>query len=341
MRTTFFGKKDLQRILDCLSCFHSCRIMVVGDVILDEFVFGKVNRISPEAPVPIVEVNKEFLLLGGAANVVNNIVSLRGKSFLCGVIGGDGPGREITRLLMEKDCSQEGLIIDNDRKTTVKTRVIANNQQVVRFDRENKGEISDSALRRLQEIILRELPQADVVVISDYGKGVINRGLMDFLIKHAKKNGKPVLIDPKLNQTALYRGSTFITPNHHEASGMSGIMITDEESLRKAGTYLLETLQCDGVVITRGEKGMSVFNSDGGITDIPAIAREVYDVTGAGDTVIGVLSLGVAAGLPLLDAAFVANVASGIVVGEVGTAAVSFSKLDRSLRKYANGDGFI
>lgn len=341
----FPASRDFDAMLKSFEVFKDCKVMIVGDIILDEFVYGSVERISPEAPVPVVEVEEETLLLGGAANVLNNVISLEGQTLLYGVIGMDDAGEKVLKLLEDRNCPTDGIIRDRKRRTTIKTRVIANNQQVVRFDRENRNPLSSGGLKKLKARIKDGLDGADIIIISDYGKGVISEELMEFLREISKDLKKPLLVDPKIRNVELYRGATYITPNHKEAENMTGIRVSDNESLCRAGNSLMEMLNCEAVIITRGEKGMSIFEKNGTVTDIPAIAREVYDVTGAGDTVIGVLGLGLAAELNLLQAAFLANVAAGIVVGEVGTAAVSSEKLRRAVRAHARNaseiNGFI
>ncbi len=345
MNCEFPTSSDFETMLKSFSTFNECNVMIVGDIILDEFVYGSVERISPEAPVPVVEVEKETHLLGGAANVLSNVTSLEGQTFLYGVIGCDDAGQKVLQLLKERKCSTQGIVTDKRRRTTIKTRVIANNQQVVRFDKENRCPLSNEEFDRLKTKIEASIQYVDIIIISDYGKGVITDNLMKFLRKKSKALKKPLLVDPKIRNSELYRGATYITPNHKEAENMTGIKIIDNKSLCQAGNSLMEMLECEAVIITRGERGMSIFEKDGTVTDIPAIAREVYDVTGAGDTVIGVLGLGLAAKLNLLQAAFLANIAAGIVVGEVGTAAVPLNKLKRSLQAHAKNaheiNGFI
>lgn len=335
MSGDFPSSDDFHAILGSFSNFKDCRVMIIGDIILDEFVYGNVERISPEAPVPVVEVERETSLLGGAANVLNNIVSLEGETYLCGVVGKDSAGDRVFQLLEERNCSTAGLIREEGRKTTIKTRVIANKQQVVRFDRENRTPISNDTLGKLKEKIEEQLEKVDLVIISDYGKGVITGELMRFLSGRSKRKKKTILVDPKIKNATMYRGATYITPNQKEAENMTDVKITDHKSLCQAGNLLMERLNCEAAIITLGEKGMSIFERSGRVTDIPAIAREVYDVTGAGDTVIGVVGLGLAAKLSLLQAAFLANVAAGIVVGELGTAAVSSAKLKKAVREFS------
>lgn len=304
------------------------KILVVGDIIVDHFVWGTVSRISPEAPVPVVNVTREELLLGGGANVLHNIHSLGGEAVLCGIIGDDEMGGRLQSLLTDLGASTAGLV-KGKRPTTVKTRVVAQGQQVVRFDREQTGEASEESIAAMVRFIAGNVSRFDAIIISDYYKGVINRSLMKQLLAHvetvADKTGRkiPVVVDPKPDQADRFYGATVITPNHHEAEKMSGVSFTDTRELKIAAETLLEKVGCQAVLITRGEAGMALFERGRDLVTIATIAREVFDVTGAGDTVIATLALGLAAGAPFAEAAALANIAAGVVVGKVGTATVS------------------
>jgi D-beta-D-heptose 7-phosphate kinase/D-beta-D-heptose 1-phosphate adenosyltransferase len=315
------------RLIDAISRFPACRILVVGDVMLDSFIWGEVSRISPEAPVPVVEVRDESQLLGGAANVAHNVASLGGKATVAGVIGDDHAGRVLLRLFEEISVSTAGLVSENDRPTTVKTRIIARQQQVVRFDRERQGPLKEDSLNRIVFHIKENLSNLDGIIVSDYAKGVVTRQFLDALRLMITGRGVPVVVDPKVQHADFYRSFTMVTPNNHEASQMSGIEIKNEETLIRAGMLLLKHLESDSVLITRGKEGMSLFHRDGQIVHIPTVAQRVFDVTGAGDTAIATVTLGMAAGLSPDEAAILANLAAGIVVGEVGTAAVSADQL--------------
>lgn len=317
------------KIDNLLKLFKEIRILVIGDIILDRYIWGKVNRISPEAPVPIVEVTNDSFLLGGAANVANNIVSLGGLATVAGVIGKDRAGEVVNDLLRERKI--ELALFEDSRQTTVKTRVIAHNQQVVRFDKEDRTTLSGKALRGLLDYLHASLKEFDAVILSDYKKGVISRPLISQILKIAKPLKKFIAVDPKVGHFHLYKGVSVITPNLSEASHGSGVEITDEDSLVRAGRLLLKKLSCSAVLITRGEEGMSLF-ADDEIIHIPTVARHVYDVTGAGDTVIAAFTLSHAAGATLEESALIANHAAGIVVGEVGTASVTADKLRQSIR---------
>lgn len=326
------SKAASKRLIKYIDRFPSTRTLVVGDVMLDHYIWGNVSRISPEAPVPVVNVTKESVLLGAATNVVNNIHSLGGKVDVCGVIGHDEAGRQLTHMLRVQGIHTEGLIVESGRPTTIKTRVIAHSQQVVRFDRETKVGIDRDTHRRLFEYVKRAADDGlDAIVLSDYSKGVVTKDLVRDIVKLAKKKGLIVSVDPKVNHFGIYRGVTILTPNTKEASIGSRIDIQDDESLLRAGALLLKRLQCNAVLVTRGEYGMSLFERGGRVTHIPTVAREVFDVTGAGDTVISTLTLAMAASADMVDAARLSNYAAGIVVGVVGTATVKSDELKQKI----------
>ncbi|MBF0526401.1 MAG: D-glycero-beta-D-manno-heptose-7-phosphate kinase [Deltaproteobacteria bacterium] len=324
----------VDRLTGVLTSFKNTSILVIGDIMIDQFIWGKVSRISPEAPVPVVDVTNETFLLGGAANVLNNIFALGGQAVICGVIGRDAMGDKICDMLQERGLSQHALVRLDDRPTAVKTRVVAHNQQVVRVDREKKGPVTGKALKELLRCIENTLPQIKGIIVSDYGKGVITRDFMDGLRAITKDTAPIISVDPKVGHFRRYRETTIITPNHLEASQATGIDITDMETLIKAGKKLLHDINCQSVIITRGEAGMSLFEGDGRVTHIPTVARQVFDVTGAGDTVIAALTLGMLAGLDLKDAAMLANFAAGVVVGEVGTSVVTPEKLRKAITSF-------
>jgi D-beta-D-heptose 7-phosphate kinase/D-beta-D-heptose 1-phosphate adenosyltransferase len=275
----------------------------------------------------VVDVRDETQLLGGTANVANNVASLGGRAVVAGVVGNDHGGREVVRMLRKVGVPTEGLIVEDRRPTTVKTRIIAQNQQVVRYDRELRRPLQKASLDKLVEYVEERSTSAGALIVSDYAKGVVTPDLMDAVRRLDLPARFPVIVDPKIEHTELYRRVTLVTPNHHEASRMSGIEITDSDSLIAAGRKLLRHLQCESVLITRGKDGMALFDQTGEMTTIPTVARRVYDVTGAGDTVIATLALGLVAGLTTTEAALLANIAAGIVVGEVGTAVVTAERL--------------
>lgn len=298
--------------------FRNRNILVVGDLILDRYIWGKVRRISPEAPVPVVEVERESFLLGGAANVANNIVSLGAKAAVVGIIGKDAAGEALTDLLLQKGVDCGGIFVSN-RPTTVKTRVIAHNQQVVRFDREDSKYVTGKVLRGVLEHIDSVYRGFDAIIVSDYRKGMISGGLISGIIEKSKGRRKFIAVDPKVGHFNFYKGVSVVTPNLAEAASGANIEIRDEKTLARAGKALLKRLGCRAVLITRGEQGMSLFERSA-VSHIPTAARKVYDVTGAGDTVISAFTLACAAGAGMAEAAVIANHAAGVVVGEVGTA---------------------
>jgi len=319
---------EAKRQVRLIGRFPRTRVLVVGDLMIDHYVWGSVSRISPEAPVPVVNVTRETMLLGAAANVVNNIHALGGAVNVCGVIGHDDAGRQLQHMLRAQGIPTDGLVVEHGRPTTIKTRVIAHQQQVVRFDRESKQGIGREAHRQIYEhVVQRSADGLDAIVISDYCKGVVTRELVRDIVRLARKRGIIVSVDPKVSHFGMYSGVTILTPNTKEASTGARIEIDDDASLHRAGTRLLRKLSCDAVLITRGEHGMSLFEKDGRITHIPTVAREVFDVTGAGDTVISTLTLAMAAGADRVSAAKLANIAAGIVVGVVGTATVTPDQL--------------
>jgi len=322
------GQLTLRKIVDR---FPKAKILVVGDVMMDRFLWGKVSRISPEAPVPVVVVDHEDFRLGGAANVVNNIDGLGGNPVLCGVVGDDEMGQRIMNELIEKKIKTHGIFIEKGRQTTVKTRIFANQQQVVRIDRERTDDLKGSTFRNLSEFLIEKMEDSDGIILSDYGKGVLTRRLIRALIRRARESKKFVMVDPKSKDYSIYRGATVITPNTKEASEASGIPITDELSLAKAGKKLLKKLRCDALVITRGEEGMTIFEPDQEPFSVGTVAKEVYDVTGAGDTVIGAIALALSIGAKIKTAVELANYAAGIVVGKMGTATAAREELIRAI----------
>jgi D-glycero-beta-D-manno-heptose-7-phosphate kinase len=324
-------------LTNIISSFKDKNILIIGDIILDRYIFGKVSRISPEAPVPVVDVTRETFLLGGSANVAKNIIALGGKATVSGVIGNDRAGDMVRELLAGSGINIDGLIEDN-RPTTVKSRVIAHNQQVVRFDHENRNRLEGKPLAVLLGYIKKALPDFDAVIISDYMKGVVTAALVKAVVRFAKQKKTFVAVDPKMGHFHLYKNVSIITPNLLEASQGSGIDIRNEAGLLSAGKTLLKRLSCMSVLITRGEEGMSLFERDGAkgikVTNIPTAAIKVFDVTGAGDTVIAAFTLARAAGASLHDSAILSNYAAGIVVGEVGTATATPKTLLQSIRDH-------
>lgn len=310
-----------------LDRFPKARVMVVGDIMHDVFIWGKVKRISPEAPVPVVEVERETTLLGGAANVVNNVRALRAKAMMAGVVGRDAAGEAVLKALEDIGADHSCVHRSVRRPTMVKTRIIAHQQQVVRFDREDFAELKPGTLKKLIESITQTLDRVDAVIVSDYAKSLISRGLMERLVALCREKNKILAVDPKPAHMDWYRGSTLVTPNNAEAGLAAGFEIHTDEDVDRAGKILLDRLGSAAVLITRGEKGMSLFRPGNKPVHIPARAREVYDVTGAGDTVIGVVTVALVAGMGMVEAVKVANQAAGIVVGKVGTSVATLDEL--------------
>ena len=300
--------------------FSKARLLVVGDVMLDRYWFGDTNRISPEAPVPVVQVGKIDERLGGAANVARNVAALGAKTTILGVIGDDEPGRRVTDLLKSSGVNSQ-LEVDGKVPTTVKLRVIARQQQLIRLDFEEAP--SESALAHKLERYEKLVGDADVVILSDYGKGAL--GQVALMIEQARVQKKMILVDPKGDDYAKYRGATVLTPNRSELRQVVG-QWSSEEDLTKRAQDLRKALNLEALLLTRSEEGMSLF-TDAGVSHVKAQAREVFDVSGAGDTVIGTLAVALAAGWPLERAMALANRAGGIVVGKLGTATVTSEEL--------------
>ena len=315
-----------QRANAILDKIRDCRVVVLGDVMLDEFVWGDVTRISPEAPVPVVDVRRESIHLGGAANVLANLISLGARSTIIGVIGDDAGGERLRENLNSLGTGLDSLIIDKSRPSTLKTRIIAHNQLVVRADRERRTPVSSEIEDKIIAQVKDALTDANAFVISDYDKGAITPRILAEVLPFAYER-LPVLVDPKLRNFGLYRPATLITPNHHEALRMTNTEDDSNEGLYEAAKLIQERLGCDSVLITCGDRGMLLLKEDGQPAFVKTAAREVYDVTGAGDTVIATLAAGLGAGASMIEAATLANQAAGIVVGKVGTATADSNEL--------------
>jgi len=316
-----------------LSRFDKARILVIGDLILDEFIWGRADRISPEAPVPVVWAQSQSYMPGGASNVANNIASLGAKVFLYGVVGDDKNGNILTDKLREKRVNCDGILIDSLRPTTVKTRIIAAHQQMVRVDWENVERLSLDKAKKMIEVVKNRIDDMDALIIEDYGKGVITPFLLENIISMAKRRKKIITVDPKIEHFSYYKGVTAMTPNEKEASAGAGIKIENERDVDEAGRRLLKNLKCEGILITLGEKGMKLYKGKN-ITHIPTVAQEVFDVSGAGDTVISVFTLALSCGLKMEDASRLANVAAGIVVGKVGVAVVTKNEISEGWERF-------
>jgi len=327
-----------RRAKEIIDHFSRARVLVIGDIMVDHFIWGRVSRISPEAPVPVVEVKRESYLLGGSANVLHNVVAMGGQPFAAGVIGSDARGAWLVRELKRMKVDTGGIVEEKGRPTTVKTRIVAHSQQMVRYDRESRQPIRPGSIRRIVKYTEQIRNGLGAVILSDYSKGVISEALLNGIREATAGKGIMTCVDPKQSDFSLYRGFDVITPNHHEAQRAMGIEDINgaragEADVRilKAVKGLLDRLGLKALLMTRGEEGMSLYESSGAVTHIPAVAREVFDVTGAGDTTIGVFSLSLAAGASFREAAFLANQAAGIAVGKVGTATVSREELMRTL----------
>lgn len=320
-----------------LTQFPKRRILVIGDVILDHYVRGSVTRVSPEAPVPILRVEEDEWLPGGAANVARNLTTLGARADLVGLVGKDEAGATLTRLLRADRLLRAHLISEKNHPTIRKTRCVAQGQQMLRLDREVVKPPAPATRTAAMRAILRLMATADGVILSDYGKGFLQHDLLRDIIAAARKRKLPVLVDPKGHDYTRYRGVTVITPNQKEAAEAAGTPIHDEDSLTAAARVLLRNVASDAVVITRGAHGVSVFPKRGKPAHIPAKAREVFDVTGAGDTFIAVLALALCSGGDIRDAAALGNLAGGIVVGLEGVACVS----PEALRSVCEGGSTI
>lgn len=322
------------RLGSIVSRFKKARILVVGDVMLDEFIWGTVSRISPEAPVPVVWAARDTFMPGGAGNVAANIASLGAEVYICGIIGEDEKGRILSAELAKRSIDVSGLVLDNHRPTTSKTRIIAHHQQVVRIDREKVDGIPKGLLDRMSEFIRSKINYIHALIIEDYGKGVVTSSLLRRIIPLAKRHNKILMVDPKEDRFTYYKGVTCITPNRQEAQLASGVKIIDKDSLKKAGQRLLKRLRCQTVLITLGEDGMCLFERDKDRPlHIPTLAQEVFDVSGAGDTVIAVFALALCSGASHKEAAQISNCAAGIVVGKVGIAVVTQDELQERLKQ--------
>ncbi|MBL8022704.1 MAG: D-glycero-beta-D-manno-heptose-7-phosphate kinase [Elusimicrobia bacterium] len=313
--------------------FPGLPVLVVGDLMVDRYIRGAVSRLSPEAPVPVVDVHHEEFMPGGAGNVAANIAALGGHPILVSLVGDDSDGERLLSSLRERGVDVSGIVRDPSRPTIIKTRVLAGHQQVVRFDRENRAPFPHALVDRLLSSVRDRLSPSKGVVLSDYGKGMVSARLLKNVLGWAHRQGKLVTVDPKIEHFLRYRGVDCITPNLKEATeGVRGLPPQSDSDVDALGHRILRRLRCHSVLITRSERGMSLYREKKPPLHIPSQAREVFDVTGAGDTVIATLSLALAAGVPLGEAARLANVAAGVVVAKLGTATVSPRELLSALK---------
>jgi len=320
-------KKRINKYLGMIDDFGKKRILVVGDVMLDEYIWGDCDRISPEAPVPVVVIRNRTYHPGGAANTVSNILSLGAKACLVGVIGRDNNARRLKKILKDSGIDADHLVADPARPTTCKVRIVASGQQVMRADQEESGPVGDRVTKKMIGRIEELAGRADGIAVSDYSKGVIGPALMSNLINTAKEAGKVIAADIKPKNMQMFKGVTVITPNRKEASQLAGMDIRDEKTLREAGLKIKETMGLKAVLVTLGESGMALFNTDEEMKVIPAVSTQVYDVTGAGDTVLSVMTVSLSCGHSFKDAMALSNFAAGVVVRKRGTTAVDRDEL--------------
>lgn len=301
-------------------------ILVIGDLMIDHYLWGGCERISPEAPVQVVDIARETTVLGGAGNVINNLITLGARVSVAGVIGDDENGAELRAMLSTIGASSEGLIKQPNRKTSKKSRIIASNQQILRYDKESKESIEVTSEKAIIAYVTNVIDTCDIVILSDYGKGVITDAVALGVITVAKSAGKKVLVDPKGKDYRKYSGAYLLTPNKKEASEATGIVINDESSLKKALLSLKETCDLECSMITLSEDGIAIY--DESMRRFPTVAKEVFDVTGAGDTVIASLSFALSCGYTIDEAAPFANHAAAVVVGKIGSATVTLSEIE-------------
>ena len=312
--------------------FSNVKILIVGDVMLDRYLWGSVNRISPEAPVPIVNINKTTLALGGAANVAANVAGLGANPILVGITGKDAEARILSEILEQSNISSEFLIKLKGRQTTTKTRLVAHNQHVVRFDHETIEPVSENEINIVSKQIENILEDVEVIIISDYAKGFLTKLLLTRLITSARSKNKIILVDPKGKDFSKYKGATVLTPNRREAADATNIDENEQNLIAKAGKKLLEDISLEALLITQGERGLALLQKDSEIFHLEASAREVYDVTGAGDTVIASFAVAIAAGANYFEAAKFANISAGLVVEQLGTTAITLEMLQDELK---------
>lgn len=326
-----------------LEAFKGVEVLVVGDVMLDRYWWGDVNRISPEAPVPVVRMRSTSLAAGGAANVAANIAGLGGIPYLIGIVGDDAEGNLLPDILRTAEVSGDHLVRLSDRPTTVKTRLVAHGQHVARVDQESDDELTTAHVETVNRAVSEIIEKCRVVVISDYAKGFLTDAVLSHVITTARDLGRPVLVDPKGKNYQKYAGATLLTPNKREALDACGFDDGPEELVDAAGKTLMQKLSLDSILITQGEKGMTLFESGKSPYHLHSRARKVYDVTGAGDTVIATIAVALAGGMSLPDAAHVANIAAGLVVETVGTSSIKLldlvNEFDESNRNQSNKVG--
>lgn len=314
---------DKSRLNSLFKKLEHDKVLVFGDLMIDEFLYGEVSRISPEAPVPILRYNLHSTVLGGAANAAANIAALGGKPYLVGCIGQDDSGDQLVNELTSSGFSGEGIVVDSDRQTTKKTRIIADTQHIVRIDKEDKKDISEKIAKLVEKKLEVGIKSAGAVLISDYQKGTVHKRVVANLIDAAKESSLPVVVDTKAVAVDAFNGATILTPNVDELKRISNIDIIDLKSLTEASSWLLDAANAEAVLVTRAEHGMTLFSRDKTSRHFPAHSVEVSDVTGAGDTVASTIALSLAVGLSFEEAITIANYAAAVVVRKVGTAVAS------------------
>jgi rfaE bifunctional protein kinase chain/domain len=327
---------DPDKLIRAVQKFSNKHVLVLGDLILDRFVWGSVSRICPEAPVPVVEIKTESTRLGGAANVSANIRSLGGMANPIGVTGDDLEGLQLRDAFRSIGSPVNGLVVDKGRPTSIKTRIIAHHQQVCRTDREDRSPLSRAIQVKVVDKFKKTIKNVDAVIISDYAKGLVSPSLLKQILPKAGTAGKIVCVDPKIMDFSLYCPATVVTPNVTEIEKATGIPISGKHNLARAVNKILGLPGIEYLLVTRGEEGMALFRTGFRPTYIPTVAREVFDVTGAGDTVISTLALGLVSGLSVLEASVLSNIAAGIVVGKLGTASVTTAELVEGIRLTLN-----
>ena len=329
---------NVEKIENTIKKFKDHTILVIGDLMIDEYIIGKTERISPEAPVPIVEIEREFSRLGGSGNVISNIISLGGNVIPCGVIGNDSSGDFITEEL-KKICAinknsqffLDGVIVDHNRPTTRKTRIFSDNQQMLRVDKESKKELNEDLVKYIDNFIYCTQNQYSAIIISDYQKGLLNYDLTQRIIKFGRENNKLVFVDPK-GSYEKYKGANFITPNLKELSMATGLIVETDDQIYDAGMKLYNDLNIDGLIVTRGKDGISVIRNDGHkMVTLPTMDKEVFDVVGCGDTVIATFALSYLSRLSMKSSAIIANLTGGIVATKIGTATTTLEEILRMI----------
>lgn len=325
-----------ERLRELLGNFNGKRVAVVGDLMIDRYYWGIVHRVSPEAPVPVVEVESESVRLGGAANVASNVQALGGEAVMVGLIGDDHPGEQFMALLKERGFQTGGVFVDPSRPTTIKTRVIAHGQHVVRVDNESKLEASPQLRLKLTDAIRRNIRAYDGIIIEDYNKGVVTKEVIADIVAAARQSGVPVAVDPKFDNFFEFKHVTVFKPNRREVEEVLGSRLRTVDDVIRAGKKLLEALSAENVLLTRGEEGMSLFEANGTITHIPTAAVNVQDVSGAGDTVIATLAMALTGGATMQEACFLANCAGGVVVGSVGIVPIQPEELVKATLRFTN-----